>query len=99
MVTIHVRPENGSPISWSSKPVDLVCRRQILADSEHRNRETEQREDPNDSLRASWIGETLDSEEQKHAVRKVFDTCNQSGVAIGRKIEPQLEHHPDSEQG
>src|SRR6266478_6142615 len=97
MVTIDVRPENCSPISWSSKPVDLVCRHQILADGEHRKRKTEQRESPNDGLRALAIGETLDSEEQKHAVRKVFAARNQSGVPIGRKIKSQLEHHRDSE--
>src|SRR5205085_1597263 len=98
MVTIDVWPKNGSPVSWSSKPVDLVCRRQILGDGEHRKRKTEQRESPNDGLRALRIGETLDSEEQKHAVRKVFATRNQSGVAIGRKIQSQLEHHRDSER-
>src|SRR6266566_1233022 len=99
MITIDVGPENGSPISWSSKPVDLVCRRQILADGEHRKCKTEQRESPDDGLRALCIGETLDSEEQKHAVRKVFDPGNQSGAAIGRKIESQLEYHHYSEQG
>src|SRR6266536_5974505 len=97
MVTIDVWPENGSPISWSSKPVDLVCRRQALADGEHRKRKTKQGESPNDGLRALCIGETLDSQEQKHAVGKIFATRNQSGVAIGRKIESQLEHHRDSE--